>query len=248
MKIVPVGRTWVDSLIFWLNTPAVTFMLLVIGIVCIYIELHMMTGLLGIISAVCFAIFFWSRFLGGTAGWLEVILFLLGLGCLLMEIFVIPGFGVFGVSGILLILGSLLMASQTFGHIEPHADMRMLASSIVTLTASVIAVLVISMIMSRYLPRMPLFSSMILTPPGLEEQAAEPRLRPELAGAPASALEAWGSLVGEQGVTLSVLRPAGKAQIAGNYIDVVSEGPWIPAGSTVEVVSVSGNRVFVREV
>ena len=114
IKLVPLGRTWVDTLVFVLNTDVAMFFLVVFGIAFIYLELHFMTGFLGIMSAVCFGLFFWSRFLGGTAGYLEVVLFLLGIGCILMEIFVIPGFGVFGVSGGLLIVSSLVLAANTF--------------------------------------------------------------------------------------------------------------------------------------
>ena len=64
-----------------------------VGFICIYVELHLMTGALSIVAALCFALFFWSHFLGGTAGWLEVVLFLIGAVCLALEIFVIPGFG-----------------------------------------------------------------------------------------------------------------------------------------------------------
>ena len=52
------------------------------------------------IAGLCAILFFWSRFLGGTAGWLEVTLFVLGILFIGLEIFVIPGFGVAGVGGL----------------------------------------------------------------------------------------------------------------------------------------------------
>ena len=114
VKLVPVGKTWVDQLVFTLNRPAIGVLLIVLGIALIYVELHFMTGILGILSVLCFSLFFWSNFMGGTAGWLEVMLFVLGIGCLGLEIFVVPGFGVFGVSGILLIIVSLVMAGHSW--------------------------------------------------------------------------------------------------------------------------------------
>ena len=71
-------------------------------------------GIGGLLSGLCFALFFWSRFLGGTAGWLEVILFLAGVIFVAMEFFVIPGFGLAGLSGLALVIASVLMASQHF--------------------------------------------------------------------------------------------------------------------------------------
>ena len=100
VNVAEAKRTWVDSLVFWLNTDLALFFLVVVGFICIYIELHLMTGALSIVAALCFALFFWSHFLGGTAGWLEVVLFLIGVICLALEMFVLPGYGVFGVTGV----------------------------------------------------------------------------------------------------------------------------------------------------
>jgi membrane-bound serine protease (ClpP class) len=182
--------------------------------------------------------------LGGTAGWLEVLLFVIGLGCLAMEIFVIPGFGVFGVSGGLLIFASLIMASQTFGNFESSRDLEQAAQTVGTLSGAVIAVIILAMAVSRYLPSMPVFNQMILSPPGVKDVAGadEPRLRPDLAGSTHNS-----PLIGRTGTALTVLRPSGKAVIDGKLTDVISDGPFINEGAQLEVVRVAGNRVIVRE-
>ena len=248
---VPVAaRTWLDDTVFMLNTDAAMFLLLVIGIVCLYMELHLMTGLLGIVAAVCFSMFFWSRFLGGTAGWLEVMLFLLGVACIAMEVFIMPGFGVFGVSGGLLLFASLVMASQTLGNLEPGADVRSLSHTVGTLTGAVVSVVVIAAIAGRYLPSIPFLKNMILTPPGFEEAEGLPRLDPRVAGGTAAAATASlgtrAALLGERGTTTSMLRPAGKARIGDAYVDVVSDGAFIDRDVEIEVVQVEGNRIVVR--
>ncbi|GAB4155830.1 MAG: hypothetical protein Tsb009_32690 [Planctomycetaceae bacterium] len=243
MELIPLERTWIDTLVFLLNTKTATVLLLVVAIICIYLELQMTTGLLGIISALCFALFFWSRYLGGTAGWLEVILFILGLGCIAIEIFLIPGFGVFGISGGLMLLASLVMASQTFSSLEPTRGYRDLTETMGNLAISVVLVVVIAMALSRYLPHVPILNRLILVPPAGEELVPEegPRLRPEH-------LDENLALVGRRGTAISVLRPAGKAEIDGEYVDVVSDGSYISSGSEVEVVQVVGNRIVVRAV
>ena len=233
----PVGRTWVDSLVFLLNTPVISMLLIAAGIVLIYLELHFMSGLLGIMSATCFALFFWSKFLGGTAGWLEVTLFMLGLACIALEVFVIPGFGVFGVSGGLLLIGALVLASQTFGNIEPGADFSAMTNTVGTLTGAIVVTVVSAVAFSRFLPAMPFFNSMVLAPPG---STAGPQLRPE-------ALSAAAALIGRQGRAVSPLRPAGKAEIDGDYLDVFSDGPFIDSGTPIEVVRKDGMRLIVRE-
>jgi membrane-bound serine protease (ClpP class) len=248
-RLVPIEKTWIDTTVFVLNLPAVVVLLFILGIGCLYLEVHFPSGLFGIASTLCFAVFFWSKFLGGTAGWLEVILFALGAGCLAMEIFVVPGFGVFGVSGILMVLASIVMASQSWGNLEPNADLRDLVTTLGTIMAAGVAVLVMGLVLGRFLPRVPLFESIILAPPNqgaADEPALEPRLLTE---APVNtAATVAGIATGQQGQTLSMLRPAGKARIGSRVADVVSDGPFIAEGATVEVTKVSGSRIVVRQV
>lgn len=244
-KLVVLQRIWIDDLVLILNHPISVFLLLVVGVACIYLELHVSGGFLGIIAALCFGVFFWSKFLGGTAGWLEVVLFAVGLGCLVLEVFVVPGFGVFGVSGALLVLASLVMASQTFGNLEPNSDLRQMTRTMLTLGASIGTVIGLAVLMSRYLPQIPLLSQMVLHPPGMSpsDRPDEPVLRWD----EVTAENSPASLVGREGEAYSDLRPAGKAMIDGQYLDVVSDGPYIGRGRPVKVVSVAGNRIVVRE-
>jgi len=251
INVAEAKRTWVDTLVFWLNTDLALFLLVVVGFICIYIELHLMTGALSIVAALCFALFFWSHFLGGTAGWLEVVLFLIGVVCLALEIFVIPGFGIFGVTGILLIFASLILASQTWHNVEPNEDYRRLSWTLGTLGGSLLSVIVIAVTMSRFLPHVRVFDRLVLSPPGIGDSGhLGPRLRPDLADEHASGTlaELPRLLVGQEGTAVTGLRPAGKAKIHGRLIDVVSDGPFIPADRRIEVVAVSGNRVVVREI
>jgi membrane-bound serine protease (ClpP class) len=251
VNVAEAKRTWVDSLVFWLNTDLALFFLVVVGFICIYIELHLMTGALSIVAALCFALFFWSHFLGGTAGWLEVVLFLIGVTCLALEIFVLPGYGVFGVTGVLLIFASLILASQTWNNIEPNENYRRLSWTLGTLGGSLISVIVIAVLTSRFLPHVRVFDRLMLSPPGgIGDSTLGPRLRPDLADehAPGTLSELPRSLVGQEGSAMTGLRPAGKAKINGRLIDVVSDGPFIPADRRIEVVEVSGNRVVVREI
>jgi membrane-bound serine protease (ClpP class) len=250
VTVAEAKRTWVDTLVFVLNTELALFFLVVVGFICIYIELHLMTGLLSIIAALCFALFFWSHFLGGTAGWLEVILFLIGAACLALEVFVIPGSGFFGVTGVLLIFASLILASQTWGNLEPNEDYKRLSYTMGTLGASIISIVVIALVTSRFLPHVRVFDKLVLSPPGAADlHRFGPRLKPGLADDAAGHFaDPPRSLVGQEGAALTVLRPAGKAKIHGRIIDVVSEGPFIPAESRLEVIEVSGNRVVVRQI
>ncbi|MEZ6057475.1 MAG: NfeD family protein [Planctomycetaceae bacterium] len=235
-------RTWVDDLVFLLNRRSMTGLLFFLAFIGLYLEANTNTGVMAILAIICFALYFWSRFLGGTAGSLEVLLFSLGIIAVALEIFVLPGFGVFGVAGGLLVMVSMVMASQTFGSIEYGRDISGVTGTLKVMAASFTMVIVMALVLSRYLPRLPFMSSMILIPPGEDGVIAEetPRLKPEFVEN--------SELVGLRGVTATVLRPAGKAMLQGKPVDVVSDGPYIDENSLVEVIRVHGNNVVVRKV
>ena len=243
VKLKPIEKTWVDHLVFTLNRPAMVMFMIVLGVALIYLELHFMTGILGILSVLCFALFFWSNFMGGTAGWLEVVLFILGIGCLGLEIFVIPGFGVFGVSGILLVLASLVMACHSWSYdFATNLEELTWQTGQVMMSFTIVAGLGIAM--ARFLPSLPGFDSMVLGPPGIPTD--EPRLRLETVSSSGSS-GGTALTIGGSGVALTMLRPSGKARFSDQVVDVISEGPFIAANASLQIVMISGNRIVVRE-
>ena len=242
-SITTVSKTWVDSLVFFLNDPWVTAALLMISIALVYLELHFMSGVLSIGAVLCFALFFWARVLGGTAGSLEVVLFVLGIALIAMEVFVIPGFGVCGITGAILMLASLIMASQTFQGITVGESVTRAGKTVSQLGGALIGVVIFASVVSRFLPRIPIFRDLVLAPPGGEASGTGVRLRPDL-----NATSIDGIVVGDRGKAITTLRPAGKARLGEDLVDVVSEGPYIEPSTPVEVVEVAGNRIVVREV
>lgn len=244
VDLTPVQSTWVDTLIVVLNSGFGGFLLMSLGIICIYVELHMPTGFFAILSVTFFSLFFWSRFLGGTAGTLELVLFGLGLALIALEIFVIPGFGVFGVSGILLTLSSLVLASHTYSGMSATESFEESMGSLGSLAAAMVTVIAVATVLNRFLPSIPFLNRLILTPPGYAAAGTDgPFLRPSLlSGSPA----AGPVPVGTEGVTASALRPSGKAVFGDKYLDVVSDGAYIDHGSPIKVIRVAGNRIIVR--
>lgn len=193
-------------------------------------------GVAGFISATCFMLFFWAAFLNGTAGWLEVVLFLGGAIFLAAEFFLLPGFGVFGVGGTAMILASIILASQTF--IIPHNSyqVRILSRSLWLVAAAGGGVLGGLWVMAHYLHRVPMLNRMMLRPPSEEE--IEIQRQREL---PVD----WRHLVGQTGVALTPLVPAGKAQFGQEIVNVISEGDLVEKGESITVTEVVGNRVVV---
>ncbi len=164
----PIGADWVDTLVEALQHAGVKWFLLMIGMIAFYAEMNTPGhGIGGLIATCCFLLFFWANFLGGSADWLEILMFLVGIVLLLIEVFVLPGFGVVGVGGIVLVVLSLVMAMQTF-HGLPHTqrDMIELRDSLTVVTLAAIAALGGGALVRRLLPRTRSMSDLILAPTG----------------------------------------------------------------------------------
>jgi membrane-bound serine protease (ClpP class) len=239
------GPTWVDAVVTTLNTDWMSWLLLFIGFFMLVLELKVPgIGLPAITSALAFLLFFWSRYLSGTADQLEILLFVVGLICLALELFVFPGFGVFGMSGILLILISVVMASHTFVWPTQDYEYREMGQSLLQVTLVLVAVAAGAVLVGRYFPSLPLFNRMVLKPePAGSSEPVDPTAKP--APDPDAPLH---FLVGEVGRTTTVLRPTGKALFGDLLVDVTSDGFYIEPDSLVEVVEVQGTRVIVKRV
>lgn len=247
-------KTTLDVIVILLNTPLITGLLFVIGLVALYVELSAPgIGIGGLLAMFCFLVFFWSRFLGGTAGWLEIILFVSGTMFLLAEFFVIPGFGIAGVTGILLILGSIILASQSFVIPETPRELAEFRQSVVVAAVSGMSFAVIAVWVTKRLGKIPVLNRLALQPPA---PAADPPLSgPDKSGNSTSATadkSAAPSLfpvaVGDIGIAESPLRPAGRVAFGDLYVDVITDGSFVDPGTKVRVIEVSGNRVRVRPV
>lgn len=237
----------VDVLILVLNSSFVTWLLLVIGLIALVIELGMPgVGIGGLVSILCFGLFFWSRFLGGTSGWFEVILFLIGVSFVMLEILVLPGIGVAGVGGGLLILFSLVMASRRVLLPESSRDLASLMSDIGIVFGALVGFAIGLAILAKYLGELPIISRLALAP------------MPQDDAAPVASLAGGGVMIdtpaydrveiGDIGRTLGPLRPSGRIQINDDIIDVVTEGDFIASDTEVRVFAKQGHKIIVRQV
>lgn len=195
-------------------------------------------GVPGFISAVCFLLFFWMQFLNGTAGWLEIVLFVGGLTFIAIEVLVIPGFGVFGGGGLLMVLSSIILATQTFILPRNSYQYEQLPKSLFTVVAGMAGTLVALIVMRQVFPHTPFARHMMLLPPDDEELDARER-REQLAD--------YAHLSGKQGVAATPLRPSGKAMIGDDLVDVISS-EMVSQGEVIRVVEVRGHRVLVEAV
>jgi membrane-bound ClpP family serine protease len=233
-----IGPNWAFDLIDALASPQLGGILLFIGGFALIAELSSPgLGVGGFISAVCFLLYFWSNFLHGTAELLEVMLFVAGLAFVAIEIFVLPGFGVFGLGGGALMFAALVLASQTFVLPRNEYQWHQLSRSMLSVALAGTGVFASLLVLRRYLHRMPIFGRIMLMPPAGEDLGDLQRRE---------ALVDYTHLVGQVGITRTQLTPSGKAVFGDRVVDVITDGEVVAKGSAVEVVEAHGSRVIVR--
>ena len=238
-NVVTIEATGFEQIAFWIT--ALAPLLLLLGILGAYLEFKI-PGVTwpGIVSAICFALFFLGHYLAGLAGWEVVALFILGMVVVLIEIlFFAHTTIVFGVVGVFLILASLLWTmidrypGQNF-----FPTGKMLAVPLLNMFIAIVGSFIIIALLARYLPRTSIYRRFALiesTPPG-----------PSLAGTPRQFATALPLTPGTQGTAITVLRPSGKARFADRVVDVVTEGEFIAPQTAVTVIQTDGMRVVVK--
>ena len=236
---VSIEPTGFEQIAFWIT--ALAPLLLLAGILGAYLEFKI-PGVTwpGVISAICFALFFLGHYLAGLAGWEVVALFILGMVLVMIEIlFFAHSTIVFGVVGVFLMLASLLWTmidrypGQNF-----FPTGKMLAMPLLNMFIAIVGSFIIIALLARYLPRTSIyrrFALMDSNPPG-----------PSLAGAPRHFATALALAPGMQGTAVTVLRPSGKARFADHVVDVVTEGEFIAPQTPVTVTQTDGMRVVVK--
>ncbi len=237
-ETVFLGESPADTAVGFITSAGFTTVLIIIGLVSLFIEITSPGfGVPGTIAIVCFAVVFASYALLGTVGSIELILFILGLVSLILEIFIIPGFGVAGILGIVLIVASLVLSMQGFVVPSFEWEKVLFRRNVTVVGVGVVSSFITFSVLAYFLPQIRLFSGLTL---GTVQTADS--------GFTVQTQEESTRLLGKRGVAVTVLRPAGKAEIEGELVNVETDGEYVESGKTVEVVEVSGNRVVVRKV
>ncbi len=246
-----IDQTWVDSLVYYLNLPVVTGLLFIVGLVALYMELQMPgIGAGAVISGLCFALYFWSHWMGGTSGWLEIVLFLAGVGFVLLELFVIPGFGITGFAGALLIVAALIMAGQRVTIPETQYDIISLRNTVLSLVVAVVSVIGFAILTRKRIQGgRSIFRKLILAPTDADPELSPAQTQQTVAPAEQPAADPGPeALVGSVGTTATALRPTGKVRVAGRNVDAMAaDGEFIDRGRRVRLEAFQTNRYVVRE-
>ncbi len=212
-------------------------LLIVGGFLLLYVELtHPGFGLPGILGIGCFVAFFVIKWTLHYAHLLEVLLFLAGLALLMVEVFLIPGFGVVGIAGIILLFVSLVLTFQQFTVPHTASEFRAFEINLLKVIGALAASVVGMALMIRFLPSLPVFERIVHRADLATAFASEglERRTPGLEG-----------MVGEVGVALTALRPAGRALFGDRRLDVVTEGDFVETGQRIQIQQIHGNRIVV---
>jgi len=232
IEIKPNGA---EQLGIWIN--AISPILLIIGIVGLYIEFKTPGfGLPGIIGITAFAIYFLGGYVAGlsAAGW--VIVFLFGLALIAVELFVVPGTFIAGVTGGILMLVALVMGMvDTYPGAPALPSLPQLELPLRDLSIAVAISLVIALMLARFLPKTRMFQELVSqTASGVASVAA---IQEQLT-----------SRVGQTGVAIAPLCPGGKARFGEELLDVITRGEMVAKGRAVRIVGSSGPNAVVEEV
>lgn len=179
-------------------------------------------GLGGTISLIAFVLFFGGSFLAGNAGFAIILVFIAGIVLLLIEA-IVPGFGAPGIGGVICIILSIILASDS------------IALGLTSLFVAFIMTIIVAILLLKYAPRNKYFDRIILATE-LKKEAGF------------TSNDTREDLIGVEGTAVTMLRPSGTMEINGTKMDVVSDGGFIEQGARLKIIKVEGRRIVVNKI
>ncbi|MFQ3619648.1 MAG: NfeD family protein, partial [Spirochaetales bacterium] len=254
--IIELENTFADEVLALVTSGPVQSLLILVGLIALFMEISTPGfGIPGTVAVICFLTLFGSNALLGTVGSLEIIMLISGIGLLAVELFILPGFGITGISGLVLIGLALLFSMQDF--IIPEfswqwdlffRNLTVVGSGLIFGIAGVVALILL-------LPKIHILDWLALkttiqgTATAVSEKAS-PSVSVETATGDSSLQEDFQEIpkdiIGKEGTALTILRPSGKVKVGEAVYSVETEGEFIPSGTLVRVVRIRGNRIIVK--
>ncbi len=226
-KEVPVSLK--EIIVRLLTNPAVASILITIGMIGLFFELRTPGfGFPGLIGLLAFSAFIMSHYILRMANWVEISVIMAGIILIMLEIFVIPGFGIAGISGIILLFGGLY-----FSMISEMPYVEDYTAAAVSLCVIIILTIVLSVLSYKSLVNTKTFRKMTLQ----DDPSTDIKLK----------VETDPSLIGKHGISITVLRPAGKVEIDGTWYQALSKGNYIEKNKKVVVNKIESNNIIVEE-
>lgn len=230
-QIVYMGVNWSEKLVRFLTNPVVSSLLMTLGFLGLLFELQSPGwGIPGTIGFVCLALFFGATLFTNLASMTELLIILGGVVLVIIEVFFLPGFGVVG------ILGGIVLFSGLFMLLLPeHPISQDWESAFWGLTIGIIGAIVAFVLLGKLVVKSKFWQKISLSSTERSSEGYSTSIGLE-------------NLIGQEGVAVSDLRPSGWVLVGEKKIFVVSEGEFVPDDNRVKVLSVDGNRVVVRKI
>ena len=236
-EIMKYEPTTLEMVLGWLVNPAISGLLIMVIIGGIYFELQTPgVGFPLAAAATAAALYFAPLYLEGLAENWEILVFLAGLVLLLLEVFVIPGFGVAGIAGIALMVTGLTLALMgNVGFEFAPSWPTQLTTALGTVIVSAVGGTFLSFFLAKRL-----ITSKAMHPLVLDSTQ---RSSDGFVGVDMSLK----SLIGQEGTAYTVLRPSGRIEIDGNLYEAASHTRFIDKGAKVRVLAYETGTLVVRE-
>ena len=189
-------------------------------------------GFFGLLGAVCLILFFFGHHIAGLSGMEDLIFFMIGIILIAVELFITPGFGFIGLSGLAISLFSLVnaMSERLPGSWKPISfEFSTFSEPLINVAIAFIGSIGMLAIVGKYVPKTVLFSNLSLSET-IENHSKK------------------NNLIGSLGITINDLRPSGTAKFNNKKIDVVTSGEFLSKNTKVEIISVNGSRITVKEI
>jgi membrane-bound serine protease (ClpP class) len=231
---------WAEKTGLWLN--GIAPILLGLGMVSLFIEFKTPGfGIFGVAGLILLLVFFGSKYVAGLAGQEELLVFLLGLCLVVVEVFLVPGFLVPGILGMLMMIGSIFWAMVD---VWPNSDFVWSPESFrdpaVEFMQAIALALVVCFVLVRILPKTPFWNWMVLS-----ETVGGPR---GSGGLESESTRYSDVASGSRGLTVSELYPTGHVIIDDVRFEARSKLGKIQRGEKIRVVEKNGLELIVERV
>jgi len=237
-ELVKHRSTGLDNLIGFLISPIISGILIMVIIGGIYFELQ--TPGIGFplgASVVAALLYFAPLYLEGLAANWEILIFIIGIVLIIIELFAIPGFGVAGISGVILVVAGLTLSMiDNMAFEQGEFPFSQLASAFFTVIIAAFVSLILSIYLSRKLLTTTRFGEIALAT--IQEKSEGYTF----------ATRDYSTMIGREGFAKTILRPAGKILIDDKTYDATSESGFIEKGDRIIVVHYVNAQLFVRKV
>ena len=230
-QIIEKSENWSEDIVRFLTNPVVASLLTTFGFLGILFELQSPGwGIPGFVGLTCLILSLSASYIAQLATMSDLLFVFAGIGMVLLEILVIPGFGIIGIGGFGLMMYGLYLLLLPDIPVGDEIVGQAMDGFFIGLVGAIIGLVLLIrlMIKTKFWKQ--------LTSPGLQEKADG-----------FSNSFGWESFKGKEGIADTNLHPSGWIQLEDERIFVVSEGDFIEKGEKITVLSVDGNRVVVRK-